>query len=110
MPSLVYAISKTLRSVHHLCGPLFVVVYQRPTCTNKGRAACIHVHVTHHPPKHATHDGNEYAKEALQVAQAIALQEEEGECVYSSDETAFPQRDPGSGGSRVLGECCAPCS
>lgn len=25
----------------------------------------------------------------------ITLQEEKGECVYSSDETAFPQGDPG---------------
>ena len=48
---------------------------------------------TDHPTKHATHDGNEHTKKALQVAQTIALQEEECESVNSCDKTAFPQRD-----------------
>ena len=50
--------------------------------------------MTHHPPKHATHDGDEYAKEALQVAESIALQEQEREGVHCSNETALPEGNP----------------
>lgn len=53
--------------------------------------------MAYHPAEHAAHDGDEDAEEALQVAQAVALQEEKGEGVNASDEASFPQGDSAGG-------------
>ena len=71
-------------------------MYSRPAAENSNYIGETK-ETTDHPTKHATHDGNKQAKKTLQIAQTIALQEEECESINSCDKTAFPQRDPAGG-------------